>query len=70
VLVTHDTYDVVDADAIPWLTVDQMIEADRLAIEVFNIELLQMMEHAGAGLARLTDEIAPPGPVRSVVMQA
>lgn len=62
-LVPHDTYDVVDADAIPWLTVDQMIEADRLAIEVFNIELLQMMEHAGAGLARLTDEIAPPGPV-------
>lgn len=56
-------YPTVGAGDLPWLTVEQMVEADRLAIEEFGITLLQMMEHAGAGLARLTDELAPPGPV-------
>ena len=51
------------ATELPWLTVSQMVEADRLAIEDFGISLLQMMEHAGSGLARLADELAPPGPV-------
>ncbi len=53
----------VAATAIPWLTVEQMVEADRLAIEVFGIELLQMMEHAGSSLAELTHRVAPDGPV-------
>jgi NAD(P)H-hydrate epimerase len=57
------SFPTVPAAAIPWLTVDQMIEADRLAIEEFGIELLQMMEHAGSSLAELTHELAPPGPV-------
>jgi NAD(P)H-hydrate epimerase len=48
---------------LPWLTVDQMVEADRLAIEEFGIELLQMMEHAGASLAELTMRLAPSGPI-------
>ncbi len=47
----------------PWLTVPQMAEADRLAVEEFGITLLQMMEHAGAGLADLTMTVAPAGPV-------
>ncbi len=38
----------LDRSALPWLTVDQMVEADRLAVEDFGIELLQMMEHAGS----------------------
>ncbi|MEO0603194.1 MAG: NAD(P)H-hydrate epimerase, partial [Myxococcota bacterium] len=43
-----------DADAtLPWLTTDQMREVDRLMIEVFHIELVQMMENAGRGLARV-----------------
>lgn len=53
----------VPADALPWLNVEQMIEADRLAVENFSIELLQMMEHAGSSLASLTDSLAPRGPI-------
>lgn len=50
-------------DTIPWLTVEQMVEADRLAIDEFGIELLQMMEHAGSSLAELTHRIAPEGSI-------
>ena len=39
--------------------VEQMAEADRLAIEVYGIELLQMMEHAGRALADVVMTIAP-----------
>ena len=53
----------VAANDIPWLSVDQMVEADRLAIEEFGIELLQMMEHAGSALAELVMAIAPEGRV-------
>ena len=53
----------IDAASLPWLTVEQMVEADRLAIEEFGIGLLQMMEHAGSSLAELTHRLAPPGPV-------
>lgn len=50
-------------DAVPWLSIEQMVEADRLAIEEFGIELLQMMEHAGSKLAELVDTLSPTGPV-------
>jgi NAD(P)H-hydrate epimerase len=40
-----------------------MVEADRLAVEDFGIELLQMMEHAGSSLAEVTNRLAPPGRV-------
>ena len=56
-------YPTVDPGSLPWLTVSQMIEADRLAVEEFGIGLLQMMEHAGSNLARLADAVAPTGPV-------
>lgn len=36
---------------IPRLTTDQMIEVDRLMIEEYHIELIQMMENAGRCLA-------------------
>jgi NAD(P)H-hydrate epimerase len=39
--------------AIPDVTAAQMAEVDRLAVEVFGIELLQMMEQAGSHLAEL-----------------
>lgn len=61
------SYPTVPADALPWLTVEQMAEADRLAIEVFDIELLQMMEHAGRGLA---DVVMSTAPEREVVVLA
>ncbi len=41
---------------IPFLTADQMREVDRLMIEEYGIELLQMMENAGRGLADLARE--------------
>lgn len=40
-------------DALPWLSVDQMREVDRLMIEEMHISLLQMMENAGRNLAVL-----------------
>ena len=36
---------------IPFLTTDQMREVDRLMIEEYGIELIQMMENAGRTLA-------------------
>lgn len=56
----------IDAESVPWLTVDQMAEADRLAVEEFGIDLLQMMEHAGSALAELTDGLYPTGRITVV----
>lgn len=42
-----------DAGDIPYVTTDQMREVDRLMIEEYEIELLQMMENAGRNLAHL-----------------
>jgi NAD(P)H-hydrate epimerase len=39
--------------AIPAVTADQMREVDRLAVEVYGLQLLQMMENAGRALAEL-----------------
>jgi NAD(P)H-hydrate epimerase len=57
------TFPTIPTDSLPWLTVEQMAQADRLAIEVFGIELLQMMEHAGSGLADVVMSTAPEGEV-------
>lgn len=51
----------IDPASLPWLSVEQMIEADRLAIEEFDISLLQMMEHAGWALAVMADRLLPQG---------
>ncbi len=40
---------------IPALTTQQMIEVDRLMVDDFGIELIQMMENAGRNLAELTN---------------
>jgi hypothetical protein len=39
---------------IPFLTTDQMREVDRLMIDDFQIELVQMMENAGRNLADIS----------------
>ncbi len=44
----------VAAEAVPWLSVAEMREVDRLMVEEFAIGLLQMMENAGRSLALLT----------------
>lgn len=41
-------------DSVPAVTAAQMREVDRLMVEVYGIELLQMAEHAGRHLAELT----------------
>ena len=43
----------MERTAIPALTTEQMIEVDRLMIEEYHIELIQMMENAGRNLALL-----------------
>ena len=53
----------IEPTSIPWLSIEQMVEADRLAIDEFGIELLQMMEHAGSSLAELVTRLAPEGAV-------
>lgn len=44
---------VVAADALPWLTTEQMRELDRIAIEELGIPLERMTENAGRHLATL-----------------
>lgn len=44
---------IVDNLNVPYLTTWQMIEVDRLMVEVFGIQLVQMMENAGSNLAQL-----------------
>ena len=42
---------------IPNLTTDEMIEVDRLMMEEYHIELIQMMENAGRCLAILANQV-------------
>ncbi|MFC1996672.1 NAD(P)H-hydrate epimerase [Chloroflexota bacterium] len=42
---------------IPAITTDQMREVDRLMIDVYGIELIQMMENAGRNLAALAHQV-------------
>lgn len=44
---------MVDLVKIPYLTTAQMIEVDRLMVDVYGIQLIQMMENAGRHLAAL-----------------
>jgi NAD(P)H-hydrate epimerase len=44
---------MVDLALIPYLTTQQMIEVDRLMVDVYGIQLIQMMENAGRHLAVL-----------------
>ncbi|NOZ80719.1 MAG: NAD(P)H-hydrate epimerase [DPANN group archaeon] len=45
---------------LPEISVDQMIEIDRLMVEEFHIPLLSMMDAAGAALARLALDLHHP----------
>lgn len=59
-------------DRVPSITTDQMREVDRLMVEEYGIALLQMMENAGRGLARLARDRFLDGGTRrrSVVVLA
>jgi NAD(P)H-hydrate epimerase len=47
-------------DQVPAVTTDQMREVDRLMIEEFSIDLLQMMENAGRALATVVRTLYRP----------
>ncbi|MCI0484592.1 MAG: NAD(P)H-hydrate epimerase [candidate division NC10 bacterium] len=46
-------FPTISAGSIPWLTVEQMREIDRLMVEEYRIDLSRMMENAGRNLAVL-----------------
>jgi NAD(P)H-hydrate epimerase len=50
-------FPVVDARAVPWLSVEQMREVDRIMVEELRISLVWMMENAGRGLAQVAREL-------------
>lgn len=58
------------ADEVPWLTVAQMREVDRLTIEEIGISLEQMMENAGRGLAAAAASLLGGAAGRRVVVLA
>jgi NAD(P)H-hydrate repair Nnr-like enzyme with NAD(P)H-hydrate epimerase domain len=47
---------MAELSKIPFLTTQQMIEVDRLMVDVYGIQLVQMMENAGRHLAALAVE--------------
>ena len=49
----EDRFPTVTASSIPAVTAGQMREVDRVAVEEFDVLLIQMMENAGARLADL-----------------
>lgn len=53
---------------IPTITVEQMTEVDRRMIEVYNIELIQMMENAGRNLADLAQRMTFSQPDSAILV--
>ena len=47
-------FPIVDASAVPWLSVPEMQEVDHLMVDVLGIGLLRMMENAGRSTAVVT----------------
>ncbi|MCK5045847.1 MAG: NAD(P)H-hydrate epimerase [Candidatus Heimdallarchaeota archaeon] len=52
-------YPIIPANSIPFITVEQMIEVDRLMMEEYQISLVQMMENAAYNLALLSKTLYP-----------
>ncbi len=50
-------FPTIPSSALPALTTAQMVEVDRLMIEVYGIQLIQMMENAGRNLADLAQAL-------------
>ena len=50
-------FPLVDADEVPWLSVEQMREVDRIMVEELGISLVRMMENAGRSLAQIAREL-------------
>lgn len=52
----HAHFPIIAASSVPTVTAATMAEVDRLAVEEFGIDLLQMMELAGSHLAEVVRE--------------
>ena len=50
-------FPAIDAAAVPWLSVEQMREVDRIMVEELGISLPRMMENAGRSLAEVAQEL-------------
>jgi NAD(P)H-hydrate epimerase len=50
-------FPVIDATAVPWLSVEQMREVDRIMVEELGISLVRMMENAGRSVAELARQL-------------
>lgn len=63
---------MIDTSTIPFITTAQMIEVDRLMVEEFGIQLIQMMENAGRHLATLAKDQVLKGKLadKSVIVLA
>ncbi|MGH9194294.1 MAG: NAD(P)H-hydrate epimerase [Acidimicrobiia bacterium] len=53
-------YSSVPLRNLPWLSSEQMREVDRIAVEEFGLQILQMMENAGRALAEVAIELFNP----------
>lgn len=47
----------VPADLLPWVTVEQMRELDRVAVDELGLSLERMLEHAGRGLVAVARKL-------------
>src|SRR5262249_58934756 len=54
---TGQLFPAIDARAVPWLSVEQMREVDRIMVEELGISLVRMMENAGRSLAQVAREL-------------
>jgi NAD(P)H-hydrate epimerase len=50
-------FPTVEASAVPWLSVEQMREVDRIMVEELGISLVRMMENAGRSLAQVARKL-------------
>jgi NAD(P)H-hydrate epimerase len=50
-------FPAVEASEVPWLSVDQMREVDRLMVDEVGISLVRMMENAGRSLAEVARDL-------------
>lgn len=50
---THPEFHTLDGTVVPSVSADEMREIDRIAVEQFELGILQMMENAGRNLVRV-----------------
>ncbi|MEK6222289.1 MAG: NAD(P)H-hydrate epimerase, partial [Chloroflexota bacterium] len=53
------TFHTEEGNHVPFVTEDQMRDVDRIAVEVFGLGILQMMENAGRNLALAAMDMLP-----------